>query len=172
MTEAQLAAIRAREAAATPGPWTAEYDHDEPVSDWGMEVLYAEERNAEDYAKAVWDGDICRATSITLGPGPAAYGVDGVQERDAIFCAHARTDVPALLAALAASQAQAARLEQVALAAVAQFYDDDYGRAGGFDQRIRLLFELRRAGYCTDLPMPPDDALAALGRAPGEGPDG
>ena len=75
-----IAAIKARADAATPGPW-----HDEHTDPWGC-VL------SGDYG---W-----------IAPrGWPQYDVDTEQGKaDAEFIAHARTDVPALLAALDAAQ--------------------------------------------------------------------
>lgn len=88
LTDEQLAAIQAREAAATPGPWAIEWDEDD-VTD----------------------------TPFPVSLGPIGYLEHrGKREQaDAEFIAAARADVPALLAEvhrlraeLAASQAQLA----------------------------------------------------------------
>lgn len=72
-----LAAIRGREAAATQGPWHNEHEGEGPCVSVG------------DY------GWVCS------GPNWPAYDVDSDQgQADAEFIAHARTDVPALLATL------------------------------------------------------------------------
>jgi hypothetical protein len=85
-----LAAIRARVAAATAGPWHGEHDEFGCVSQG-------------DY------GWVC--------PGPSfpAYDVDSEQGKaDAEFIAHARTDVPLLLAEVERLTAELAEAKQLA----------------------------------------------------------
>jgi hypothetical protein len=85
VTPDQLKAIRARAEAATPGPWRFQAY----VSDPG--------RPEEFGIAGASEIDGC----------PTLVSGDGFlfEEKDARFVAHARTDVPALLAALEAAQA-------------------------------------------------------------------
>ena len=83
MTPDDLARIEARAAAATEGPWVVET----PESVYGHD-------GGPDWADLRWVSD--RATVADDDPpwlGPVATA-------DAEFIAHARTDVPALVAAL------------------------------------------------------------------------
>lgn len=77
MSDHELAAIKVRAEAATPGPWDVEPD------DGGAD----------------WHGFATKASIRTAGwsdgAGWCKYGFDAA---DATFIAHARTDVPALLA--------------------------------------------------------------------------
>jgi hypothetical protein len=82
MTDEQIKAIEARCAAATPGPWRAEH------------------KREDDYAAQVTAGK-----DGTIADLEHAY--DEQDMIDATFIAHARTDIPALLAALKAAQAEA-----------------------------------------------------------------
>jgi len=84
MSELDLDAIRARCAAATPGPWTA-------PSQYPWLVFQ--------------DADEYNVVSTNLA---------GKADLDAAFIAAAREDVPALLAALASSRAEVERLRPVA----------------------------------------------------------
>lgn len=79
MSPAELEAVEKRAAAATPGPWRTE------ATDWGAQVLPAKPRRVG-YDRVIGD----------LG-----WGEEEEQGRaDAAFIAAARTDVPALVAAL------------------------------------------------------------------------
>lgn len=76
-----LAPIQAREAAATPGPW------------WNdSHEIYAGPTN--DTLNSRWIGETCRVLD------------EAGSEADGAFCAHARTDVPALLAEVARLRAE------------------------------------------------------------------
>ena len=74
LSKERLDAIRAREAAATPGPWCTD----------GAEIYQGDSEGVPHLAK--WIGETCRADE---GDGGKA---------DAAFVAAARSDVPALLA--------------------------------------------------------------------------
>jgi hypothetical protein len=78
-------AIRSRAEAATPGPWSA-------YGSWPFEVI-----------GDAWDPDGGRQVLVT--------GTEG-READSHFAAHARTDVPALLDALDAAEAETAHAWQ------------------------------------------------------------
>lgn len=79
MTELDLEAIKARADAATEGPWHGEHD----------------EYGCVQQGNYGW---------VTPGPGPE-YDVDSEQGKaDAEFVAHARTDIPLLLAELAEAE--------------------------------------------------------------------
>lgn len=85
LTDDQIAVIRARHEAATPGPWRFCY--------YGFNADYR-------------DGDVranCQPPNI----------VSDASERDGVFIAHARQDIPALLAHAAALEAEVAGLRQV-----------------------------------------------------------
>ena len=96
----ELAEIEARANAATPGPWRAvdkSVRTDKQRPDLG---LYNHAPNA-------WDGGICN----TIGGGYYSRKGDGVNvlARDnAAFIAHARTDIPWLIARVRELEAQAA----------------------------------------------------------------
>lgn len=92
LSAAELAEIRAREQAATPGPWHAE--------SIGSGVRHLD-RNCDWYAADLPDG-------YNL---PGRQGVDGGQN-DGEFIAHARTDVPRLLAEVERWQSFASGLER------------------------------------------------------------
>ena len=89
-----LDAIRARCEAATPGPWTA-YNANE-----GTEYQPAWEVANDAFHNPPADED---------APWIAVHLETGIKD-DAEFIAHAREDVPALLAALASSRAEVERL--------------------------------------------------------------
>lgn len=81
LTDQQLADIRAREAAATRGPWSTARD-----------AGYAEEYGETFVAN--WSGE------YMLGVGDISFGVGEEAEADLAFVLGARSDVPALLAEL------------------------------------------------------------------------
>lgn len=90
MTDEQLAEIRAREAAATPGPWTWSAGMIEaPKGEWSSEIV-------------MWAGNI--SSNLADEDDPAlqlgACGIDAEKNAAAnlAFLAAARQDVPALLA--------------------------------------------------------------------------
>ncbi|MFS0832015.1 hypothetical protein ABC337_15295 [Arthrobacter sp. 1P04PC] len=108
MTPEQLDAIQARVDAATEGPWRVEHD------------------NADDYEAGINYGDYPYALH---GPKNASLTTEQLErpflqdyknrvsemsemtDADAEFIAHARTDVPALLALVRSQQAQIERVE-------------------------------------------------------------
>jgi hypothetical protein len=84
MTDEELQAIAARAEAATVGPWKVYVDWKNPFDlGFGIDGV---------------SGLIC----------PTAFK----RRADATFCAHARTDIPALLAEIERLQAEVARLEE------------------------------------------------------------
>lgn len=85
LTPEELAAIRAREQQATPGPWDAAAD-DDAHRVW---MLQAGERPATYESHHVWECD------HACYPGEPQYEQ---ADADADFIAHARSDIPALLA--------------------------------------------------------------------------
>jgi len=91
MDDKRIAEIRAREQAATPGPWEA---------------------RVTGYTKTGYAGG--PSYFCVLVPDGPVYNVlsDMLDKDDAAFIAHARQDVPDLLAALAAERERAAKLEQ------------------------------------------------------------
>lgn len=92
-----LAAIAARIAAATPGPW--EVNSTTGDSDWGEYTVYG--------IKGVDDA------TFTCDDAPAFAHSDGMNRADADFVAHAREDIPALLDALAAVTAERDQARQI-----------------------------------------------------------
>ena len=85
MTEQELAAIEARANAATAGPWTAQTG----------EVLYWSPRPTKAKPNAGYTHTLMRAEQTDYASGEFFAVVD---DTDATFIAHARTDVPALVA--------------------------------------------------------------------------
>ena len=132
MTPEQLAAIRARAEAATPGPWRVVED-----IEWGT--------GAAEYH---W---------YRYVDGPTDYGDEYGYEyqilsrEDAAFIAHAREDIPALVAEVERLQAELARVRPVVEAAqrwhvAAQHYDAamssrDYGAADLADAELNAATE-------------------------------
>jgi len=98
MTHEELEAIEAREAAATPGPWVC----------WDEAIMSTAKPQCE--AECVLWAD---ANSGTDG-GRIFY----TRDEDAEFIAHARQDVPALLAEVKRLKAEAERLTRERDAAV------------------------------------------------------
>lgn len=85
MTGVDVEHTKALEAAATPGPWSADH-HTDSDHDWTFaDITYTDPR---------WEG---------LGPQMLGY-VD-LDEADAEFIVHARTAVPALIEAVERVQA-------------------------------------------------------------------
>lgn len=112
----ELAEIEARANAATPGPWRAvdkSVRTDKQRPDLG---LYNHAPNA-------WDGGICN----TIGGGYYSRKGDGVNvlARDnAAFIAHARTDIPWLIARVRELEAQAA-LDATVVEAIGPYREAD-----------------------------------------------
>lgn len=99
MTDLDLNAIQARADAATPGPWLIA-DTTDPTSDWYDEFdgpMVVDDDSRPGFYSAIAK-DFCQGAD------------DGVS--DAVFVAHARTDVPALLAEVRHLRAAVARAEQ------------------------------------------------------------
>lgn len=93
LTEQQLADIRARADAATPGPWCTD----------AWEIYQGTEYQP---GLSMWIGETCRGTTSPE------------QDRaDATFVAHAREDVPALLAEIQRLTDRVAELERPAVEA-------------------------------------------------------
>lgn len=86
MTDEELAAIKARCAAATPGPW---------VADSGNEV-------SAEFGKFMVDLCLCYT--------PRCFDHPATAEDNSMFIAHARTDVPALVAEVERLRSDVARL--------------------------------------------------------------
>jgi hypothetical protein len=107
LTDEDLRAIRARAEAATPGPWTVEHEMKYDVNE---STAYLSELHLVGKKETV---------KIYCGPGHAAP-----QVYDLVFLAHARADIPALLAHIRAQDAELARLRD-ALAALVSTRDDD-----------------------------------------------
>ena len=96
-TPLDLDAIEARANATTDGPWTAHefgsYSDHEPTS------IVVMQGDGPDWWQSADDGDYI-----------ARLGWDRQEWDDAEFIAHARTDVPALVAALRKAEARVARM--------------------------------------------------------------
>ena len=111
--EPDLAAIQARADAATKGPWHA----GRGATPDGSELVHTYEQKAAFLAlslnegeSSLWLVDNCAVIPAVTGDGPNA-------ESNAMFTAHARTDVPALIA-LVRDQARQAREQSRKLDAV------------------------------------------------------
>jgi hypothetical protein len=90
-----LAAIRERESKATPGPWQAYRPAEFPGD------IRLSRRTAARAGE--WnEGYVCRLTPAHVGVAGADAGVLPPRMEDAEFMAHARADVPWLLAHVAA----------------------------------------------------------------------
>jgi len=125
MTPAEIAALRARCEAATPGPWywnsySMVQSSPMTVAEQALENRILAENDGDPAAlddpryKTEWyqaESAVCFV--------PASHGdtATGRHAADAAFIAEARTDIPALLGALAASQAQVAAAARVVAAA-------------------------------------------------------
>jgi hypothetical protein len=137
LSEEQLSAIEARADAASPGPWTS---HDTDDGDWIVEIGGDPEASVQPW----WFGDM--------------ESNSGRDIRNADFVAAARTDVPALCAALRAAWAEGA-----GAAATARDL---------LEQNERLRAALIEVSGCSSFARCPhcwDAARAALGRGAGEG---
>jgi hypothetical protein len=115
LTDEQYAAIRAREAAATPGPWAIEWDHDD----------------------------------VTDAPFPVSLGPIGYLEHhgerdvaDAEFVAHARADVPALLA-----EVDRLRAERAEAAQLSHQYRNECERLRAENEGMRAVQQVHMAGF-------------------------
>ena len=96
MADLDLAAIRARAEAATEGPW--ENDYPEVGQHWSR---------PEPWAKVVSTDVACMAYCY----GGSAQGIEN--EADAEFIAHAREDIPALLAEIDRLNATIQRVREI-----------------------------------------------------------
>jgi len=108
LTEERLAAIAARADAATPGPWARTTmchcdDPDDCYDHWDVSVPVA------GYDPP--SGRVSRARSV-------AGNIHGHREADAIFIAHAREDIPALLAEIERLRAERDDLREALQAVV------------------------------------------------------
>jgi hypothetical protein len=110
-----LSAIRAREAKATLGPWQIiEKRYDDDGSGKGICGKVAERRIA-----TVWHHGQLRGPVGVVNGATTIWPVEGmkprhlvrIEEADAEFIAHAREDIPALLALYEAALARIAALE-------------------------------------------------------------
>ena len=130
VTPEELAEIRARAEAATPGPWTV--DEGPALADPLLEGEGDWYRQIEGWTNTGWEW-------LCLSP------------EDAAFIAHAREDIPALVAEVERLQAELARVRPVAEAAqrwhvAAQHYDAamrsrDYGAADLADAELNAATE-------------------------------
>lgn len=100
MLDDELAAIRIRADAATPGPWQVEYLDDTYAMNL---VAVATGELHED-----WPTDSAKVVAATLVQGPERYAsiADGRWDENARFIAHAREDVPRLLDEIARLRAE------------------------------------------------------------------
>jgi DNA repair photolyase len=115
MTKEQLDAIRARCEAATPGPWSK-------TNSWGW--CNAEGCDEICLQSDMIDEKICVKSCEHWRCGEPAWipeiltisvgEYDGMNDNDVEFCAHARQDIPALLAALEAETKRADEAEKLA----------------------------------------------------------
>lgn len=92
LTPDQLAEIEQRAAAAADGPWSVYHEAPTPPNRWN--------HNRSVWAEKVGEYSVC--------------DLDGTNsEADSEFIAHAREDIPALLATVRELQARIAQLEQI-----------------------------------------------------------
>ncbi len=89
MTEQELAAIEARADAATPGPWGYER------SDGSLWKITYEDEDEDDDGEFVAQDEVFSAQIGDLQPSDLTWEMT---HRNGEFVAHARADVPALLA--------------------------------------------------------------------------
>ena len=109
MTDEQLAAIRARLDAATPGPWK----------------ISGELPDYEHYTRICVESWIFDAIDIDVPVCPDGFTKGEIDERDnpqadAALIAHAPTDIAALLDAIAARDAEIERLRKIELSIIGQ----------------------------------------------------
>lgn len=142
MTPDELAEIRAREQAATPGPWTwtAGMIEAPPDADGGMEaVLWTANIPGE------YDDDDYRAALGACGNHAEEHAADNLA-----FIAHARKDVPALLAHIAELEAELTAMHDEAGHATARIRELEADRTSmtAEKERFRRTIELA-GGMCT-----------------------
>ncbi len=138
MTEQELAAIEARANEATAGPWVKNGSVPE-------QVIYAPTKR---YPNRTSFMPIVYVTQTDYASGE--YYAD-MLDGDAEFIAHARTDVPALVAEVRRLREDAARLDWL------QAHGDAMGSAIEMDHGVWV--------FGGDLRAAIDDARAALGSA-------
>lgn len=93
MTEEQLDAIRARCEAASPGPWVAD------LSEWCcLECTVEESNSCEESPDSCGEGVCIRGAFIDTRAMIEDDDYCWYTDSDAKFIAHAREDIPALLA--------------------------------------------------------------------------
>ena len=94
MTPEQLAEIEERAKAATEGPWYAvNYSDPSQPSSWSVECHMPD--------------------TLTVAIATNGYGEEGEPERNAWFIAHAKQDIPALLAHVQTLQAELDQLRTI-----------------------------------------------------------
>jgi hypothetical protein len=100
MLENELAAIRHRADSATPGPWHVEFVGDTHAMNLVAVTTGEIHEN--------WPQDSAQVVAATLVQGPERYAsiADGRWDDNAAFIAHARDDVPRLLAEIARLHAE------------------------------------------------------------------
>jgi Ead/Ea22-like protein len=116
LTQEQLEAIRQRAENATPGPW--------------------ETCEISKLSHAKWFGVLGGESDDSL----IDIGVDTLNEADATFIAHARTDIPALLDYIAELEAELARLKD-ALIEISELSDEFFNVEVIDDQPTFVLKE-------------------------------
>ncbi len=84
MPDLDLTALKALAKKATKGPWVAEYDRPEPITDYGQDVAGTCDESHARFQRAVRDGDIVRLCWLHSESG---LDVDEVHEADALFIA-------------------------------------------------------------------------------------
>ena len=166
MTNLDLDAIEARANAATDGPWLG-YDERSDLREENPDV------------NPMWVVAHMEPDGVNWVRDIADIGGGEQDEADAEFIAHARTDVPALVAALREARAKVARWEaDFPCDQGCRDYPDEacsrHGRRPAdlwnrSDQAFRERDDLRRRydalrdavlGHCADFPFPIDQARA------------
>jgi len=120
MTQEDLGAIEAREAAATPGPWDYDQAHGEcENTETCPNGIERDKRGSADECEDCGHWYLEDSASLS---GPTYLGDhedEGFCTKDAEFIAHARADVPALIAEVKRMNAEVERLTRERDAAVA-----------------------------------------------------
>ncbi len=112
MTDERLAEIRARVEAACPAPWRVN-TKDRAGEDWPIGfVLHGILDVGQDTDGTNW--------IVTTDGIRASQMVSGGAEEDATFIAHARTDIPDLLAEIGRLRIEIARLKKEAINLMAE----------------------------------------------------
>lgn len=138
----ELDAIQARVDAATPGRWVVTDLRN--ASDGNRDCLWVDSRPSDDYSvpgqyKTVADMDADEGLRIVWDIA------------DAEFIAHARQDVPALLADLAAERARADQAEEVYRTMVLEFSDITSAVASNTWNRAIRFVDSQREDFDGDL---------------------